>query len=163
MTTRLLLIIASVFGACTPKELGPSGLEYRYELSPSPSVVFVGEPLRLEWRPLRRLTGTTTVSDVTLCFALIGPWPDVETLKRRLQASQAQSPTCPPADAAVVSDVVRTTSTAGATLRTEAPGATSPGFYNVRQITLSVGPVQPDRSSGGGSIVSDRVVEVRAR
>ena len=126
MTRRALLIVAIVLGACAPAEPGPSGLEYRYELSPSPSVLFVGEPLRFEWMPLRRLTGTTTVSDITLCFALFGPWPDVETLKRRSQASHAQSPTCPPADAAVVSDVVRTTSTAGATLEAVAPARSAP-------------------------------------
>ena len=160
---RALLIAASLASACAPSPLGPTGLSYRYELGPSPGVLFVGEPLRFEWEPRRQLSGTVTVSDLTLCFALFGPWPDAETLKRESQAQPVQSPACPPPGAAVVSDVARTTSTAGIALKTEAPGPTRPGFYNLRQITLSVGPVQPDRSSGGGSIVADRIVEVRAR
>lgn len=163
MTIRALLFAATLAAACAPAPLGPSGLSYRYGLAPSPSVLFVGESLRFEWRPIRDLSGATATADLTLCFALFGPWADVETLKRESQSSRTQSPTCPPTGAAVVSDVVQTTSTAGTTLHAEAPGLSRPGFYNLRQIVLKVEPVQPDRSSRGGSEVSDRVVEVRAR
>jgi hypothetical protein len=134
---------------------------FRYELSltstrdPTTPVITVGEPLHYEWVPHADPNYATGTAEVTLCFALFGPWPDVATLKREFSSSPDAE--CPPPRATVVSESVRTTSSAGTRFKADAPGPANPGFYNLRQINIF------RSGSTGGSMIFDRVVEARAR
>lgn len=128
---------------------------FRYDLEPVPSVLLVGEPIHVEW--VSHLDPNfSALADVTLCFALSGPWPDAVTLKKEMDAFQTTA-ACPPNGAAVVSDTVRITSDRRGCLRADAPGLSLPGFYSLRQVNIA------RVASGGTSIASDRMIEVRAR
>jgi hypothetical protein len=126
-------------------------------------VLTAGDSLHLEWAPHPDPNYAMVTSDVTLCFAFFGPWPDAATVKRETQAVGSSLPSCPPAGAAVASENVRTTTAAGGRLKIDAPVPDRPGFYNLRQISL-IGPAtKADGTISGGSVSFDRIIEVRGR
>jgi hypothetical protein len=150
------LIGAALVSSCNSLPVpSHSAASFRYELSPATDTVMVGEPLHYEWVPRADPNYETGTADVTLCFGLFGPWPDAATVKREFSASQTAA--CPPPGAAVASQSVRTTSSAGARLKADAAAPAIPGFYNLRQVNIF------QAGSRGGSMTFDRVVEVRAR
>jgi len=166
MRTAVLVLIGTLFGACSAvSTIGPSPSlpSFSYQLEPVPEVLTAGDALHLDWAPHPDPNYATLTSDVTLCFAFFGPWPDAATLKRETMTLGSNLPTCPPTGAATTSQSVRTTTAAGARLKIDASVPPTPGFYNLRQITL-VGPTPyATCCSRGGSMTSDRIVEVRAR
>jgi len=136
---------------------------FSYQLEPIAEVLTASDSLHLEWVPHPDPNYTTLTSDVTLCFAFLGPWPDAATVKRETMTLGSSLPTCPPAGALVTSQNVRTTTAAGARLKIDASVPDRPGFYNLRQISL-VGPTSYSNCcSRGGSMTADRIVEVRVR
>jgi hypothetical protein len=162
----VLALLGVAVGACSslsPIAPAPTRPSFSYQLEPITDVLIAGDSLHLEWAPHPDPNYTTLTSDVTLCFAFLGPWPDAATLKRETQALGSSPPTCPPAGAAVTSPSVRTTTAAGESLKIDASVPDRPGFYNLRQISLISPATKPDGSISGGSITSDRIVEVRAR
>jgi len=124
----------------------------------------VGDQLHLEWAPHPDPNYTTLTSDVTLCFAFLGPWPDPDTVKRETMIPGSNTPTCPPdIGTAGTTKNLRTTTAAGTRLKVDASTPDRPGFYNLRQIML-VGPATTaDGNVSSGSMVLSRIVEVRAR
>ncbi len=161
----LMVTMASALVACdafSPSaEASRRYPSFRYELALGSDVFAVGEPLRLRWEPHRYEGFTNGIANVTLCFALFGPFPDAASAKDASSADR-DPPACPPTGAAVASDVVPTTSAVGATLNASAPAPQQPGFYDLREIqigTLSVGSTQTQ----GQTVVHHRIVEVRAR
>jgi hypothetical protein len=166
MRSAVLLVLSAVLGACSVvSTIGPSPSlpSFSYQLEPATDVMIAGDALHLDWAPHPDPNYTTLTSDVILCFAFLGPWPDAATLKRESVTPGSNTPTCPAAGAASTSPSVRTTTAAGTRLRADATVPATPGFYNLRQITL-IGPTPyATYSSRGGSMTSDRIVEVRAR
>jgi len=166
MRMAVLVLLGAVVGACSsvsPIAPAPTRPSFSYQLEPMADVLTAGDSLHLEWAPHPDPNYTTLTSDVTLCFAFFGPWPDAATVKRETQALGSSLPTCPPAGAAGTSPSLRTTTAAGARLKIDASVPDRPGFYNLRQISL-IGPAtKPDGGMSSGSLTSDRIVEVRAR
>jgi hypothetical protein len=151
-----LLTGAALFSSCNSLPVpSHSAASFRYELSSATDVLTVGEPLHFEWVPHADPNYETGTADVTLCFGLFGPWPDAAAVKREFAASQTAA--CPPPGAAVASESVRTTSSAGARLKADATAPALPGFYNLRQVNIF------RAGSTGGSMTFDRVVQLRAR
>lgn len=141
--------------AVAPGQLSTAGSTgFRYELAPLPTVLTVGEPIHVEWVAHPDQNYALAIN-TTLCFALMGPWPDADTAKQQIQATQPREPTCPVAAAAVMSPTVQVTAP-GASLKADSAGVMAPGFYNLRQVNITRQP------SGGASVSSDRIIEVRA-
>lgn len=139
----------------TPGPLNTAGTTgFRYELEPLPTVLTVGEPIHVEW-VAHPDSNYASATDTTLCFALMGPWPDAATTRQQIQATQPREMTCPVAGAAVMSPTVQVTAP-GASLKADIAGVMTPGFYNLRQMQIARLP------SGGSSGSFDRIIEVRA-
>jgi len=166
MRVTVLVLLGAALGACSgslPIAATPSVPSFSYQLEPIAEVLTASDSLHLEWVPHPDPNYTTLASDVTLCFAFLGPWPDAATVKRETMTLGSSLPTCPPAGALVTSQNVRTTTAAGARLKIDASVPDRPGFYNLRQISL-VGPTSYSNCcSRGGSMTADRIVEVRVR
>jgi hypothetical protein len=166
MRMAALVLLCAAVAACTgslPTAPAPTLPSFSYQLEPMADVLTASDSLHLEWVPHPDPNYTTLTSDVTLCFAFLGPWPDAATLKRETQALGSSLPTCPPTGAAATSQSVRTTTAAGARLKIDASAPDRPGFYNLRQISL-IGPAtKADGSISSGSLTSHRIVEVRTR
>lgn len=146
------LFPARIVAPGQPNTAGSTG--FRYELAPLPTVLTVGEPIHVEW-VAHPDSNYALAIDTTLCFALIGPWPDAATAMQQIQATQPREMTCPVATAAVMSPTVQVTAP-GASLKADSGGVMAPGFYNLRQVNITRQP------SGGASVSSDRIIEVRA-
>ncbi len=162
----VLVLLSAAVAACTgslPTAPAPSLPSFSYQLEPMADVLTASDSLHLEWVPHPDPNYMTLTSDVTLCFAFLGPWPDAATVKRETMTLGSSLPTCLPVGAAVTSQSVRTTTAAGARLKIDATVPDRPGFYNLRQISL-IGPAtKADGSISSGSLTSDRIVEVRTR
>lgn len=139
----------------TPGQLNtPGRTGFRYELAPPPTVLTVGEPIHVEW-VAHPDSNYALATDTTLCFALMGPWPDADSARQQIQATQPREWTCPVPGAAVMSPTVQVTAP-GASLKADIAGVMTPGFYNLRQMQIARLP------SGSFSGSFDRIVEVRA-
>jgi hypothetical protein len=158
----LALLIAISGTACgfsgpQPSQ-GPPVRSFSYELAPIASALPVGESLHFVWEPHQDPNFAAATADMTLCFGLFGPWPDVGTLKSEIQAQRdGGTVTCPLSRAAVTSDALHTTSAAGERLTAEALGPSQPGFYDLREVNIA------RAGAHGSTVVLHRIVEVPAR
>jgi hypothetical protein len=93
MRTAILVLVSAALGACTgvsPIAPSPSVPSFSYQLEPIPDVLTASDSLHLEWAPHPDPNYTTLISDVTLCFAFLGPWPDAETVKRETMTTRIE-------------------------------------------------------------------------
>jgi hypothetical protein len=156
---RLLIALALLGTACGPASsvVEPRFPEYRYTIAIPTAPVAPDEELHLVWEPRLALGLATEVSTIELCVALFGPWESVDALKRAMSAA-ATGPSCPPKGAARSSDTMRTMSNSGARLATDLVIPSAIGFYDVRQIAITIG-------SGGSAsaMAAGGIIEVRNR
>lgn len=146
-----LVILTS---ACAPAAV-PSGERsalYEYTMDAPTRTLGSGERLELTWKPRLVAGGASGVFDVQLCAALFGPFDGVDVLKKQMEALSPK-PICPMAGAAVTTGPLRTTSSNSTPLSAEIVVPVTPGFYDLRQISIT----------GTNSTMAGGIVEVRPR
>ena len=136
----------------------PSVRPFSYEI-PSPSgPVTAGSPLHLVWAPHVDPNFQTSVADMSLCFAVFGPWADAAAVKSVVEVRRyGATPTCPLDGSVVISEVIHTTSAAGNQFVVDTASPREPGFYVFQQV------VAAKTDHGSSTTVLHGVFEVRAR
>jgi hypothetical protein len=154
---RVLIALAALATTCGPASsvLEPRFPQYQYTIAIPTGPVAPNEALHLVWEPHLAPGLATAVSTTELCVALFGPWESVDALKSAMSTA-ATGPSCPPKGAAMSSETMRTTSDSGARLATDLVIPSAAGFYDVRQISITV-----TSGATAGAMSSDGIIEVR--
>ena len=154
---RLLVALALLAATCGPAASVPEPRfpQYQYAIAIPATPVAPNEELHLVWEPHLAPGLATAVSTMELCVALFGPWESVDALKSAM-SSAVTGPSCPPKGAALSSDTLRTRSDSGARLATDLVIPSATGFYDVRQITITV-----TSGATAGAMSGDGIIEVR--
>ncbi len=158
---KLSIVVAVLLAAsCGPlfstPQASPQFAYYQYTVAIPTTPLAPNEQLHLVWEPHLAPGSATAVSAVRLCIALFGPWETVEALKTAMSAA-GPGPSCPPKGAIVSSETMRTTSNSGARLATDLAVPSTPGFYDIHQISIT--------GEGGdtSAVTAGGIIEVRGR
>jgi hypothetical protein len=122
---------------------------YQYALEVPTKPVTPNERLKLAWNPQLQSAPSPAPFEIQLCVALYGPWESVEALKR---APSQDARSCPPAGAIATSQTLRVASNAGDLLATDLTVPSTPGFYNLLQISI----LGSSNSTSAGSVIEVR-------
>ncbi len=123
---------------------------YQYVVQVPTKPVSPNQRLILVWEPRLASESSTSFYGMQLCLALFGPWESVDALKKA--ATYDSGATCPPTGAIATSQTLRTASNSGARMAADVMVPSAPGFYDLRQISIS---------DSGNSTSAGSVIEVR--
>lgn len=135
MLRRILVTLACALIACTSATTRPTRATYAYALMIPTDDLRPGDMRMLAWKPTESGQSDRYPQTTRLCFAVIGAFPDVGSVKSSTQSSH----TCPIGGPNVVftSDVAEVDTFAGTPVTTtlRLPKDASPGYYNLVQVS----------------------------